>query len=81
MTLTNVRFISSCNIDLKVKITLLPYLNIVVEASLTNQPIFDFEEAYEDNLEEETKESINGTIIIGNKILFKFEDNKKQILF
>jgi hypothetical protein len=24
---------------------------------------------------------VHGTIIIGNKILFKFEDNKKQILF
>jgi len=43
-----------CDIDLKVKITPLPDLNIVVETSLTNQPIFDFEESYEDNLEEET---------------------------
>ena len=43
-----------CDIDLKVKITPFPDLNIVVETSLTNQPIFDFEESYEDNLEEET---------------------------
>jgi len=53
MAVTNVRF-TSCDIDLKVKITLLPNLNIVVEKSLTNQPIFDFEKSYEDNLEEET---------------------------
>jgi len=25
--------------------------------------------------------TLHGTIIIGNQILFKFEDNKKQILF
>ena len=66
---------------MKVKITSLPDLNIVVETSSTNQPIFDFEEAYEDHLEEEAEKSINGTIIISNKILFKFEDNKKQICF
>jgi hypothetical protein len=76
MVLTNVRF-TPCDTDLKVKITPLRDLNIVVETSLSNQPIFDFEESYEDNLEDETEESINGTIIIGNKILFKFEDNKK----
>ena len=53
MAITNVRF-TPCDIDLKVKIILLPNLNIDVETSLTNQPIFKFGESYENNLEEET---------------------------
>jgi len=39
MTSTNARF-TLCGIDLNVEITPLPNLNIVVETSLTNQPIF-----------------------------------------
>jgi len=39
MASTNVRF-TPCDIDLNVEITPLRDLNIVVETSLTNQPIF-----------------------------------------
>ena len=53
-----------CDIDLNVEITLLSDLNIDVETSLTKQPIFDLEESDEDNLEEETEESNNGTCTI-----------------
>jgi len=62
MTSTNVRF-ALCDIDLNVEITPLPDLNIVVETPLTNQPIFDLEESYEDNLEEETKESATMVVV------------------
>jgi hypothetical protein len=50
---TNARF-TLCDIDLNVEIIPLPYLNIVVETSLTNQPIFGIKESKENNLEEET---------------------------
>jgi len=64
MTSTNARF-TLCDIDLNGEITPLPYLNIDVEISLTNQPIFGLEERDEENLEE-TEESNNdtGTIFI-----------------
>jgi len=39
MASTNVRF-TPCDIDLNVEITPLPYLNIGVDTSLTNKPIF-----------------------------------------
>jgi hypothetical protein len=46
---------------LNVEIIHLPDLNIDVETSLTNQSIVDLEESDENNLEEETEESNNGT--------------------
>jgi len=65
MILTNTRF----DIDLDVETTPLPYFNIGLETSLTNEYIFDLEDLDEDNFDEETKESNNNsnTIIILGK--------------
>jgi hypothetical protein len=45
---------------LYVEITPLPNLNIDVETSLPNQPIFNLEKSNEDKLEEGTEGSNNG---------------------